>query len=138
MLFLQGTLNQKQIATKVGTSEKTMSKWVASENWDKLRKSLLITKEENIRWLYDKLDALKKKVDKDSDNKEGGVLDSKDADTLIKITAAIKNLETQDITTSEIFAVAKKAIEFAQDNHPENVNLLLEIFDGLIKQSVNK
>ena len=138
LLFLQGTLTQKQIANKVGTSEKTMSLWANNEHWDKLRKSLLVTKEENIRWLYAKLDALKKSVDKDAEGEDGGVLSSAEADSLIKITAAIKNLETQDITTSEIFAVAKKAIEWAQNNQPDTVDVMLEMFDGFIKYSVNR
>jgi transcriptional regulator with XRE-family HTH domain len=134
LLFVQESLTQKQIAQKVGISEKTMSKWSNDEHWDTLRKSLLVTKEENIRRLYIMLDALTQPVDGD-----GGkyTVTPAIADTMIKLTAAIKNLETQDITTSEIFAVGKRAITWAQANQPEDVATLIELFDGFIKDTLN-
>lgn len=128
LLFLQGDFNQKEIAGKVGISEKSLSKWVNESNWDKQKKSLLITKQENLSWLYAKLEALKKKVDNSKDE----TLNTADADVLIKITAAIKNLETQDIALNEIYAVAKILVAFTRDNEPELVGPVVDLIDGLI------
>ena len=134
LLFLRENLTQKEIAKKVGTTEKTLSTWVTKEHWDTQRKSLLVTKEETLAWMYTKLEALKKSVDE----KKDGVMDSKDADQLIKITAAIKNMEHQDISLAEIFGVAKKTIHFAQAVRPEDVDLITEVFDEFIKETLNK
>jgi transcriptional regulator with XRE-family HTH domain len=132
LLFIKENLSQKEIAQKVGISEKTMSKWANDDNWDRLRKSLLVTKEEQIRWLYIMLDSIKTKTELSNN-----IIDSKTADTLIKITAAIKNLETNDITISEIFSVGKRAIAWAQTNQAQDVAVIVELFDGFIKDTVN-
>lgn len=138
LLFIKENLTQKEIAEKVGTSQKTMSKWVNDERWESLRKSLLVTKEEQIRWLYIMLDNMKRCFEIQDDNGGLTFIDSKTADTLIKITAAIKNLETQDITTTEILSVGKRAITWAQHNIPEDVATLTDLFDGFIKDTLNK
>jgi transcriptional regulator with XRE-family HTH domain len=133
LLFIKENLSQKEIAQKAGISEKTMCKWAKDDNWDRLRKSLLVTKEEQIRWLYIMLDNIKTQTELSNN-----VIDSKTADTLIKITAAIKNLETNDITISEIFSVGKRAVTWAQNNQAQDMAVIVDLFDGFIKDTVNK
>ena len=65
-------------------------------------------------------------------------MDSKTADTIIKLTASIRNLETQDITIAEMLSVGKRAILWAQANMPEDVQTLTDIFDGFIRSSINR
>jgi uncharacterized protein YjcR len=67
LLFISNQLLQKDIAVKVGVSEKTLSKWVNENKWDALRKSMLITKTEILRNLYDVLDKIGRKM-KDEDS----------------------------------------------------------------------
>jgi uncharacterized protein YjcR len=67
LLFISNQLLQKDIAVKVGVSEKTLSKWVTENKWDALRKSMLITKTEILRNLYDVLDKIGRKM-KDEDS----------------------------------------------------------------------
>ena len=52
ILYTQQGMSQKDIAQKVGVTEKTITKWKEAENWDKLKESLLITKDYQIRMLY--------------------------------------------------------------------------------------
>jgi transcriptional regulator with XRE-family HTH domain len=130
LLFVKEDFTQKEIAVKVGVSEKSLSKWVNEGHWDKQKKSLLIAKEEMLHWLYAKLEAFKTKVD----SINNGTLSNADADALIKISNTIKNLETQDITLSEIYSVAKLLVAFTRQNAPEQVNELINLFDGLIKE----
>ena len=56
ILYTQQRMSQKDIALKVGVTEKTITKWKEAENWDKLKESLLITKDSQIRMLYTQLE----------------------------------------------------------------------------------
>jgi transcriptional regulator with XRE-family HTH domain len=130
LLFVKEDFTQKEIAIKVGVSEKSLSKWVNDGNWAKLKKSLVRSKEQMLHWLYDKLEAFKTEVD-DSDN---GTLSNADADRLIKVSNVIRNLETQDIGLTEIYSVAKLLVSFTRQNAPNQVNDVIDLFDGLIKE----
>lgn len=91
ILFTREHLDQKVIAKRVGVSEKTMSKWVNEFDWKKLRNRLLLSKDNEIGRLYEQLENLNNLIEA-SQNKHA---DSKQADILIKYSAAIKNLETE-------------------------------------------
>jgi transcriptional regulator with XRE-family HTH domain len=80
-LFTRNDLSQKEIALKVGVSEKTMSQWVTTEHWDAMRKTLLTTKAEILKHLYDKMQKLAQEEDSE--------------DKLVKTAASIKKLETE-------------------------------------------
>ena len=61
MLFLDTTqkLTVQEIAKRAGNVRpSTVSKWISDGNWEKLRKSLLVTRKVMISDLYDQLDAL--------------------------------------------------------------------------------
>lgn len=45
LLFLQGELQSKQIAEKVGINPVTMSKWSKEGNWEMLRAAVTTTRE---------------------------------------------------------------------------------------------
>lgn len=102
ILFTREQLDQKIVAKRVGISEKTMSKWVNEYGWKKMRNRLLMSKESLMNTFYEHLENLNKKI---ADAKQGHG-DSKQADIIIKYTAAIRNLETdlaiQDLVESGI------------------------------------
>jgi len=127
-LYLQGDMSQKDIAVKVNVSEKTISKWVNESDWDKLRKSLLATKPAILRRLYDHLDRLNTAIEKDN-----RLANSKEADAMHKITASIRNLETET-STGEIADVGRKFIQFVQKENWADAQKLTEYFDSFIKE----
>lgn len=93
VLFTREKLDQKVVAERVGVSEKTMSKWVNEENWRSLRDRLLVGKEEVLNNLYDQLAELNEVItDRPKGQRYGS---SKEADIQIKLTASIRNLETE-------------------------------------------
>ena len=57
---MRGDIEQKEIARLVGVTEKTMSLWVNNEElgWKTKRKSFLVTKQEQVRRLYNIIDKL--------------------------------------------------------------------------------
>lgn len=51
-------LTQKEIAERVGVRPNTVGKWIEKYGWDKLRKSLMVTRQKMITDLYDQLEIL--------------------------------------------------------------------------------
>lgn len=60
-LYLDGN-TQKEIAQRLGRTEKTIGKWKEEGKWEDLRKSLLVTKDTQLASLYSQLDKLNKEI----------------------------------------------------------------------------
>jgi transcriptional regulator with XRE-family HTH domain len=131
-LFLSNPgISQKEVAGRVGVSTQTMCRWVEVEKWDQLNKSLLLSKSETLSDLYDQLLEAKDAVK----NREKGkrFMSSKEADAVLKITAAIKNLETET-NIAEKTEVGKQFLAFVRKiTDFERSNLIAGYFDSYIK-----
>ena len=59
-LFTEKNFTQKEIAEKVGITEKTLKKWIDENDgeWKKLKKSLMVTKANQIKSFYEQLERL--------------------------------------------------------------------------------
>jgi len=93
ILFVYEKLNQKETAQRTGVSEKTIGKWVADGKWEELRITLFLSKAEELKRLQLQLKNLNDVI-MERDIKQR-FPDSKEADILSKLAAAIKSLETQ-------------------------------------------
>jgi len=109
ILYVSERITFKEIAERTGVTEKTISKWATADNWDKLRKSLLTTKENQLVHWYNQLEALNENISK----RELPVPDSKEADIMSKITSNIERLETE-IGLGEYVEVSRKLLTFIQ------------------------
>jgi predicted transcriptional regulator len=58
VLFVNEGVSQKEIADRLKVTEKTVSKWAKEGNWEKLKISLLVTKDNQLTGLYDQLQAV--------------------------------------------------------------------------------
>lgn len=132
LLYLKGELKQKDIAVKVGCAEKTLSGWIKDGNWDKLKKSMLTTKTEILRNLYNVLDKINTKL-----NEEDSFGDTKIADMYVKYTAAINNLETQT-SIAQIFEVSRMFCNWLQTIDPKFALQVLEHMDVFIKENLKR
>jgi len=93
ILFVYEKLNQKETAQKTGVTEKTIGKWVVAGKWDELRITLFLSKAEELKRLQQQLKNLNDVIMERDIKKR--FPDSKEADILSKLAAAIKSLETQ-------------------------------------------
>ncbi|MBC7399838.1 MAG: transcriptional regulator [Mucilaginibacter sp.] len=86
---------QKELALRVGISEKTIGKWVAEEReqWDKLKKNLLLTREEQMLNLYDELTEINAFIKKAPEGSR--FADARMGDVRRKLVKDIKELETK-------------------------------------------
>lgn len=135
LLFVSEYLTQKEIASRVGVSEKTLSRWVAEGEWRKLRQSLLVTKEEQLRRIYEQIDELNTAISQREPGKR--YANTKDADTLSKLTSAAKNLETE-ASVSDIISVAKRFLTWLRPVDHEKAKELSALFDAFIKEQLKR
>jgi DNA-binding XRE family transcriptional regulator len=126
-LYITGGITQKEIAARVSVTEKTLASWIKKEKWDSLKKSLLTTKQNQLSFLYDQLDFL----NTDISTREYKVAAGKEADTIIKLTAAINRLETET-SIGDTVEVARNFIEFVRQQDLELAKTITNLFDVFI------
>ena len=93
ILYTQLRLTQKEAAEKSGVSTKTINKWVNDEKWDDLRSSFIITKNQQLKRLYAQINEINTAIEKRPEGER--YANSKEADTLVKLTAAASSLESE-------------------------------------------
>jgi DNA-binding XRE family transcriptional regulator len=128
LLYVKERMTQKEVAARADVSEQTMSKWVRENGWDKLRKSLLVTKQEQIAVLYDQLETLTALAKE----REVKILTNKEADLLIKYTNSIKALETE-LSLGEMVETLMRLCDHVRANAPEQAGEVVALCDGFIK-----
>jgi transposase len=120
-LYLTGQYSQKEIAAIVGISENTIGKWANNpeDKWEDLKTSMLTSRTNELRRLYKMLQNINDSIDEKTDAKIP--INSKDADAVLKLTSAIKNLEIEtsiaekvDVGTDFINLVSKEDVELAK------------------------
>jgi hypothetical protein len=132
MLYTRFDVTQKEIALKVAADESTIRRWIMEGEWDKMRRSLLTSREDQLRHLYDILAAITMRV-KESDE----LGDTKDADKIIKYTTAIKNLEA-DVSIGEMIETGMQFIRFVLQRDIETAKLISLQFDTFIKHRLKQ
>ena len=134
ILYTREQLDAKVVAKRVTTSEKTISKWVAEGNWKMLRNRLLISKDQQITLLYEQLEKLNIAIQA----KEQGYADTKEADILIKYTAAIRNLET-DLAIGDLVESGIRFIKHLQRTETlQNVIDISDLWNEFLQASIRK
>lgn len=126
-LYIGGGLTQKEIAARISVTETTLTKWIKVGKWDSLKKSLLTTKQNQLSFLYDQLDYLNTEIAK----RDSKVATAKEADVIIKLTAAINRLETET-SIGDTVEVARNFIEFVRPQNLELAKTITDLFDVFI------
>jgi DNA-binding XRE family transcriptional regulator len=133
ILYLEGAFTQKEIAQRTGTSEQSLVKWIEKGNWKKLKQSLLTTKKTQLSNLYNQLEAINDFII-ERGNESGGKAwaDTKEADIISKLTASIRQLETESNAAATV-DVFMKFSDWVANVAPQKRNELLDLQDAFIK-----
>ena len=133
LLYLQTPHSQKEISARVGITEKTLSKWMTDGDWRRLKVSLIGTKEQRLRIMYEMINAQQDKINSRPDNER--YPNSKEADVLLKLTAAVKNME-EETSISQIVSVFVEFCKFLKDINYEGIDELLTLQDNFVKSQM--
>lgn len=128
---VEGVTVQKELAERVGVSAQTINKWIHSEDWEALRSSVLLTKEAELRRLYRRFTFLNDLIE-ERETSEKKPVSNAEADSLVKISAAIKNLET-DVSASESMEVLKNFINSVRSHNLDLAKQITRYADQFIK-----
>ncbi len=128
--YIRGNITQKELADKVGVSTVTMSKWVNAENWDKLKQSMLVTREAQLQRLYMQMDELNTAIMKRPEGER--FANSKEADTISKLANAIHTMESE-ASLSDIVEVSKRFLNWLRKLAPNKARETGAMFDDFIK-----
>jgi len=135
LLFTRNNVSQKDLAARVGVSPQTICNWIKDELWDDLRKSLLISKDEQLRSFYNQIDNLNKAIENRPDGFRYAT--SKEADVQAKTTASIRNLETET-NVAQTIEVAREFINWVRPEDLEQAKLITRLFDAFIKEKLKR
>jgi len=115
LLYITHSESIKNIHEKTGVDEAQLRDWIYDGKWDNFRKSLAATRKEQLDLLYDTLYTITARL-KTNEGSE----DLKDIEKIQKLTASIKNLQTE-ISTGEIIEVAMAYLEWMKTEAPDAV-----------------
>jgi DNA-binding transcriptional regulator LsrR (DeoR family) len=132
LLFIHETLTQKEVAARMGVSEQTVSRWAQAENWDQLRVSITITREEQLRNLYRQLSAINQVIAEREGQKYAT---PSEADTIGKLAAAINKMEN-DTGIADIVSVSKKFLTWIRKTDLPKAQEFVPWFDAFIKDNL--
>lgn len=92
-LYLRENLTQLEIAERVGVSRVTVSKWVRDGKWEEQKAGITLTRQEQVANLYRQVAEINRTI---ATRHEGERFpNSKEADILGKLSAAIRNMEQE-------------------------------------------
>lgn len=131
ILFTKENLTQMEISERVGVRPATISKWVNSENWQLLKTSITITREEQLARLYQQLQLLQEKILERPIAER--VATTAEADIITKLASAIQKLETET-GLNDIISVSKQFLDWLRASDLEKAKELTMYFDAFIKE----
>ena len=110
-LYTRETLTQAEIAERVGVSRVTVNNWIGKGNWEQLKASITITREEQLKNLYRQLAELNNAI---MGKPEGERFpNAAEADTISKLSNAIKKLETE-VGLADIISVFSDLLKWVR------------------------
>lgn len=132
-LYLRENLTQQEIAERVGVSRVTVSNWVRAGKWEEQKAGLTLTRQEQVANLYRQVAEINRAI---SGRAEGERFpNSKEADILGKLSAAIRNME-QETGIADIISVLTGFIEWLRPFDLEKAKELTRLADAYIKDKL--
>lgn len=132
-LYMRENLTQHEIAERVGVSRVTVSNWVRAGKWEEQKAGLTLTRQEQVANLYRQVAEINRAI---SARAEGERFpNSKEADILGKLSAAIRNME-QETGIADIISVLTGFIEWLRPFDLEKAKELTRLADAYIKDKL--
>ncbi len=132
-LYLKENLTIVEIAERVGVTRQTVSRWMKDGKWETLKTSLTLTREEQIAMLYRQVAEINNNIAAKPEGER--FADSKQADILVKLAAAIDKMET-DVGIKDICGVGTRFIEWLRPVDLDKAQEITAIYDAFIKDNL--
>jgi transcriptional regulator with XRE-family HTH domain len=130
ILFTSTSLTLKEIAEKTGVTEMSVAQWAKAGMWEEYRKSMLTTRDEQLRLLYEQLANLNAAI-----MDGAGYPTDKEVNTQKKLAASIASLE-KDTSVGQVIQVAKEYIDWLKKGNLQLAKDTALLFDGFINDKL--
>ena len=132
-LYLRENLTQLEIAERVGVSRVTVSKWVRDGKWEEQKAGITLTRQEQVANLYRQVAEINRTI---ATRHEGERFpNSKEADILGKLSAAIRNME-QETGIADIISVMTAFVEWLRPLDLDKAKEVMRMADDFIKDKL--
>ena len=135
LLITRENYTQKEAADKVEVSSVTMNKWFKDGNWERLKQSMLVTRQEQLSRMYMQLDELNSAILKKPEGER--YVNSKEADIISKLSGAINTLESE-ASIADIVEVNKRILNWLKPLAPNKAKEIAVVFDDFIKHVLKR
>ena len=132
-IYLLGSYTFEEIAQKVGAQRQTISRWAKAGNWDNLKAGMSVTREEILKRMYQHLNNMNAAILEREPGKRQA--DTKEADVMVKMAAAIKNMET-DVGISDIISVGMRFGEWLRKVDLNQAKEYVKLWDLFLKEQI--
>lgn len=132
-IYLLGNYTYEEIAQKVGAQRQTISRWAKVGNWDNLKAGMTVTREAILSRMYQQLNNMNSAILEREPSKRHP--DTKEADVMVKLAAAIKNMET-DVGISDIISVGMRFGEFLRRIDLDKAKEYVKLWDVFLKEQI--
>lgn len=132
-LYLLGSYTYEEIAAKVGTQRQTISRWAKAGGWEDLKAGMSVTREEVLKRLHLQLKSINDII-LERDPKERYPT-AKEADAMVKLSATIKNMET-DVGISDIISVGMRFGEWLRRVDLDKAKEYVQYWDLFLKEQI--
>ena len=133
-LYLKDNLTQQEIAEKMGASRQTIIRWAAAEKWEEMKVGMTLGREQQIANLHRQVMELNNLIISRPDGKRFAT--SAEADTLGKLAAAIKKMETE-VGITDLVNVGMRFIEWIRPIDLDKAKEVTVLWDKFIKDSLS-
>lgn len=132
-LYVNGSFTQEEIATKVGTTRQTVSRWIREGSWDQVKASYTITPEQILAGLNRQIIEINNNVNSRPEGERFATV--AEADTLAKLASSIKKIET-DAGIADIVNVGIKFTNWLRQTDLDLAKRFSDLLDAFIKNQL--
>ncbi|WP_047789443.1 hypothetical protein [Tenacibaculum mesophilum] len=129
----EGITNQKDLAQRVGVTEKTIGNWIEQEKWKKLKRNFLVTREELMADYLEELVEIKNAIKAKPEGER--FADFKQAQIRRSLIKDIEALET-DAQLPDIISAMTQLLNFVRKDSLEKAQETSHIIDAFIKHKL--
>ncbi|MFJ1474891.1 transcriptional regulator [Capnocytophaga cynodegmi] len=123
---------QRELAERVGVTEKTISQWIEQGQWEKLKQNLIVTRQEQHANMLAELERLNEHVK----TLDKGFVNSQLASIRRQLIKDIKDLESEAVGLSEIISVQVDFLDYVRKTDPKQALSVAGLVDLFIKSKL--
>jgi transposase len=132
-LYVSGVTVQKELAVRVGVTEKTISKWVNDGNWEQLRMNIPLVKHQQLQKMYKEFERFNQHIENKPDGKQWATKAESDART--QLIRAIEVLEGE-AGVKDIIEVCQKLIKYTMQIDEKLGRDLIPLCDSFLRSQI--